>query len=118
VETHRSGTQNNTINTQPPRTQGLQPDPNQQNTRSFLSENRKENQRKQKNLHNPKESEEQNTTENSFGGTKLPTLMVGRKKLQSLRAWSTKDREEGGVKPPSLGEHVSEKKTLSLSLES
>jgi len=108
VETHRSGTQNNTINTQPPRTQGLQPDPNQQNTRSFLSENRKENQRKQKNLHNPKESEEQNTTENSFGGTKL----------QRLRAWSTKDREEGGVKPPSLGEHVSEKKTLSLSLES
>jgi len=44
--------------------------------------------------------------------------MVGRTKLQSLRAWSTKDREEGGVKPPSLGEHVSEKKTLSLSLES
>jgi len=84
VETHRSGTQNNTINTQPPRTQGLQPDPNQQNARSFLSENRKENQRKQKNLHNPKESEEQNTTENRFGGTKLPTLMVGRTKTPRL----------------------------------
>jgi hypothetical protein len=40
--------------------------------------------------------------------------MVGRTKLQNLRAWSTKDREQGGVKPPSPDEHVSEKK-LSLS---
>jgi len=87
VETHRSGTQNKTENTQPEKTKTTedsrkQPDPNQQHTRSFLPENRKEkNQRKQKNpkkknntqkfyppkkkkkkkkkLPNPEESEEQ-----------------------------------------------------------
>jgi hypothetical protein len=54
VETHRSGTQNKTGNTQPEKTKTTedsrkQPDPNQQHTRSFLPENRKEkNQRKQK----------------------------------------------------------------------
>jgi len=53
VKTHRSDSQNKTINTlperqKPPRTQGKQLDPSQQYTGSFLLENRKENQRKHK----------------------------------------------------------------------
>jgi hypothetical protein len=86
VETHKSGTQNKTKNTQPEKTKTTedsrkQPDPNQQHTGSFLPENRKEkNQRKQKkNFPTPKSRKNKNTTENKFGGTKLPTLMVGRK---------------------------------------
>jgi deoxyribodipyrimidine photolyase len=71
VKTHRSDSQNKIINTlpkrqKPPRTQGKQSDPSQQYTGSFLPENRKENTIK---LHNPEESEDQNTTENWFGGT-------------------------------------------------
>jgi hypothetical protein len=65
VKTHRSDSQNKTINTlserrKPPRTQGKQPNPSQQYTGSFLPDNRKENTIK---LHNPEESEDQNTTE-------------------------------------------------------
>jgi len=125
VETHRSGTQNKTEKTQPEKTKTTedsrkQSEPNQQHIGSFMSENRKQkNQRKQKKKKN------NNTTETKFGGTKLPTLMVGRKiklhwwsqrgtKTSKAWAWRTKDREEGGEKPPSLDEHDSNSSSLSL----
>jgi len=61
VETHRSGTQNKTENTQPEKTKTTedsrkQPDPNQQHTEKFPAGKKK---KKKKKLPNPEESEEQ-----------------------------------------------------------
>jgi hypothetical protein len=90
-----------------------------------MPENSKGNQRKQKKLPNPEESEEQQHHRNQVRGNKTPypngreknqppLVKPGRDKNSKARAWRTRDREEGGEKPPSPDEHDSNSSSLSL----